>query len=76
MSDCLYLILNTVSTNAVWSDNTLPCMEINFQQDKRGHKAAEPGCGEMPRASFALTGEERYVRPLYGRTDAMSAYSG
>ncbi len=76
MSDCLYLILNAVSTNAVWGDNALPCTEINFQQDNRGRKAAEPGCGKRPRASFAPTGEERDVRPLYGRTDTTSAYRG
>lgn len=74
MSDCLYLILNTVITNAVWGDDALPCMEINFRQDNRGRKAAKPGCGKMPRASFAPSGGERYVRSLHGRTDTTSAY--
>jgi len=27
MNDCLYLILNAVSTNAVWGCNALPCTE-------------------------------------------------
>ncbi len=76
MSDCLYLILNTVSTNAVWGKDALPCTEIKFRQGNRGRKAAEPGCGEMPRASFAPSGKERDARPLYGQTDTVSAYRG
>ncbi len=74
MRDCLYLILNTVSTNAVWGDDALPCTKIKFRKGNRGRKTAEPGCGEMPRASFAPSGGERYVRPLYGRIDTTSAH--
>jgi len=55
MNDCLYLILNTVSTNAVWGGNALLC-EKWFRHSDRGRKAAELGCGGMPRASYAPSG--------------------
>jgi len=57
---------------------TMPCPAQDglIRQGDRGREAAELGCGDTPRASYAPSGGERGVRPLYCRTDAASEYRG